>query len=176
MVKKRYFDLEPGQWVHDYQGILHILDHTGDRIHFDWYEQSGQLICRNTSLTAATMRKHEDRYGLRLATESERDLCLRRGAATEEQMLARLLKEAVVTLFREALNGPDLHDLIKHLEEQGDPRAGRVREVQCRLAEGRRAYQQIRGEAFNNLVCLAPDALGQEFGLPVDGPSAPPGS
>ena len=51
MAKKQYFDLEPGRWVHDYQGIFHILDNTGDRIHFDWYDHSGNLLFRDTSLT-----------------------------------------------------------------------------------------------------------------------------
>jgi hypothetical protein len=176
MAKKQNIDLEPGEWVHDYQGIFYILDNTGDRIYFDWYEHSGKLISRNTSLTAATMRKHEDNYGLRLATESERDLCLRRGAANEEQTLARLLMEAVCSVVDNRLSEPDLHDLIKHFEERGDPRAGRVQDIQRRLDEARGAYQQIRGNAFSELLALAPEALSREMGLPKEGPSGPPGS
>lgn len=168
-MRKRYFDLQAGQWVHDYQGIFHILAITEDRIHFDWYDHSGELISRNTSLATTTMRKHEDTYGLRLATELESDLCQRRGAATEEQTLARLLKEAISSLLGRQLADPDLHDLLRHLEERGDSRASCVREVQGRLHEGRHAYQQILGKAFRDLVALAPDALGKELGLPLVG-------
>src|SRR5262249_18413552 len=148
MAKKQYFDLQPGQWAHDYQGIFHILDNTGERIYYDWYDHSGKLVARNTSLTTATMRKHEDSYGIRLAPAAERELCLCRGAATEEQTLARLLTEAAVSLVVERVNGPDLDDLIRHLEERGDARAGCVREVQRRLEEARSAYQQMRAKAF----------------------------
>lgn len=175
MTKKRYFDLEPGLWVHDYQGIFHILGNTGDRIYFDWYDHSGTLVSRNTSLTVATMRKHEDSYGIRLATEPERDLCLRRGAATEGQKLARLLKEAAFSVAREG-GEPALDGLVEHLEEQADSRAGLVREIQRRLDEARAAYRQVRNKAFSDLLSVAPEALAQELGITVEGASGSPSS
>ena len=167
MAKKQYFDLEPGQWVHDYQGIFHILSNTGDRVYFDWYDHSGGLVSRNTSLTVATMRKHEDSYGIRLATEPERELCLRRGAASEEQTLGRLLKEAAFGIAGEG-GEPDLDDLVGHLEERGDPRAAVVLEIGHRLEEARAAYRQARNKAFSDLLGIAPEALAQEVGLGVE--------
>jgi hypothetical protein len=176
MAKKQYFDLEPGQWVHDYQGLFHILDNTGDRIYYDWYDDSGKLIARNTSLAAVTMRKHEDEYGLRLAMEAERDRCLRRGGATEEQTLARLLKEVAFSLGGERISEPDLHDLLRYLQERNDPRASQVREIQRQLEEAWSAFRQIRSQAFRDIVFLAPEALSREIGLSIEGPFGPPDS